>query len=203
MKTILEKADFHYWNGQPTGINDAVYDKLSAESGHICQPPATLKGWAKYPDYCLAIPNFGLKKVSYEIAKQAVKWFPKWDGIFIQVFQDENGLHTVTRGDGRIGKDIAQVFPRNYFDEIPTRSGVNYYLNKGNFELVYSVADGGRAALCRDLSKGIIKRYEFILHDLLEHKGTPPQMIPEHWAGYPIDGYVIELASGEKFKYKG
>lgn len=202
-ENVLEKADCAYWNGQETGINDAIYDKLSADCGHISKPPATLKGWNKYPDYCLAAPNFGLKKVPYEVAVRAVKCFPKYDGIFIQIFSDEKGVHCVTRGDGRIGKDIKEIFV--FHKEF-------YEKNEGNYELCYKKQDGGRAALCRDITKGVLlEKAILIKHDVLSFQKMPNteeialQKLEkiQNFLNVPCDGYVVELATGEKFKYKG
>jgi len=191
----LKKADALYWAGKDTGLTDKEYDEMAEDTGHICQPPATLKGWAKYPDYCLAVPNFGLKKVSYEIARQAVKWWLKWDGIFIQVFKDKKGFHFVTRGDGRIGKDLKCLFKCDAT-----------FTEPHNFELLYRVIDGGRAKLCADISQGAFSKVWILKnHELSnQHKGEPlPELIKASIEDLPCDGYVIELASGEKFKYKG
>ena len=200
-ENVLEKADCAYWSGQPTGISDTIYDKLSEEAGHICQPPRTLKGWANYPDYPLLKPNYGLKKVSYEIAKNAVRYWPKWDGIFCQVFKDEKGIHFVTRGDGQIGKDLKKLF---YDFEGPDVWAD--YKSIINCELCYRLEDGGRAVLCADISKGRF-RFEWWRQthnsEGTQQIGHPPKEIPTDWNGWPIDGWVIELESGEKFKYKG
>ena len=195
MKSILEKADCAYWSGKQTEVSDAVFDKLSAECGYVSKPPKSLKGWAQYPDYCLASPNFGLKKVSYDIARQAVRYYPKHDGIFIQIFSDSTGSHCVTRGNGLIGKDLQCL--------IKTPA---HFSKPVNFELLYSIEDGGRVQLCADISRGFLKAGAWWLksHDCTGTKeGFPPREIPTDWNCTPVDGWVVELDNGEKFAYKG
>lgn len=199
---ILEKADSLYWQGLPLTMTDEEFDSMSDQIGHISKPPETLKGWAQYPDYCLACPNYGLKKVSYEIAKKAVRYWPKWDGIYLQIFEDENGLHIVTRGDGRIGKDL-----KPFFDS----KGVIIPDHSGEFELIYGTFAWSlddckiRAKLVSDLIRNDLNRSAcyFIPHSDCVFEGIPPKEIPESFGGFAIDGWVIELANGEKFKYKG
>lgn len=189
----LKKADALYWQGKETGLSDADFDAMSADCGHISQPPRTLKGWASYPDYPLLKPNYGLKKVSYEIAKNAVRYWPKWDGLFLQVFEDENGKHCVTRGDGKIGKDL-----QPFFQEL----GIISPENTGEYELIYSRIS--RDGLCADLSQGyILKECYFIPHNEGGIPCKPPAEIPERFGGFAIDGWVIQLGTSEKFKYKG
>jgi hypothetical protein len=196
MKKILELADSLYWTGKETGLSDEVYDKLSEATGHTSKPPATLKGWAQYPDYCLAVPNFGLKKVSWEIARKAIRYWPKHDGIFLQTFSDEKGDHWVTRGNGRTGKDLASLIRTPA--PIP---GVVF-----EYELLYSVKEGGRAQLCADICKGFLKPGAWWLKSHVctgTEAGHPPREIPAEWNCTPCDGWVIQLADGQKFAYKG
>ena len=196
----LKKADALYWAGKNTDLTDKEYDEMAEDTGHICQPPATLKGWAKYPDYCLACPNYGLKKVSYEIAQKAVIYWPKWDGIYLQSFEDKNGLHFVTRGDGRIGKDLIHLFKR-----LKKEFNSDFYPEcDSDFELVYPVEMDGRKGLVKDLACNDLSfSCAFIDHLDDGVLGAPPRAIPDQIGGYPIDGWVIELENGEKFKYKG
>ncbi len=189
----LKKADALYWQGKETGLSDADFDAMSADCGHISQPPRTLAGWARYPDYKLLKPHFGLKKVGYDIAQKAVCFFPKWDGIYIQTFEDEKGCHVLTRGNGRTGKDLQKILL------FPTIKGAGV----GCYELCYSLEKGGRAQLCADLSKGMLKRFVIISHAFMKSKGAPPKEVPQEIDGIPCDGWVIELADGQKFAYKG
>lgn len=196
----LKKADALYWQGKETGLSDADFDAMSADCGHISQPPRTLKGWARYPDYPLLKPNYGLKKVSYDVAENAVRYYPKWDGVFIQIFENESGLHCITRGDGRIGKDLFPLFER-----LRKEFKIDFFPNfEGNFELVYPVEMEGRKGLVKDLACNDLSfSCAFIDHLDDGVLGAPPRAIPDQIDGYPIDGWVIELASGEKYKYKG
>ena len=188
----LKKADALYWAGKDTGLTDKEYDEMAEDTGHICKPPETLKGWAQYPDQALMYPNRGLKKVSYEIASKAVKHWPKWDGIFIQYWPG----HFVTRGDGRIGKDLAGFFKLlrlAFRDKWPH-----------NFELCYTVKDGGRVALCRDLALGKLSaNADLIPHLKGSFDGEPPRAIPDQIEGWPVDGWVVEMPDGNKYAYKG
>lgn len=194
-KKILEKADALYWAGKETGLTDAEYDSIAGDMGHICQPPKTLKGWALYPDYPLLSPHSGLKKVNYETAQRAVRYWPKWDGIYLQLFLDGNGWHYVTRGDGRIGKDLTPIL-KNGIDYLP-----KFF---GDYELVYPTKKGGRQGLIKDLSRGYLSLdCSFINHLSVKISGNLPREIPQEIDGLPIDGWVIQLASGEKYKYKG
>ncbi len=192
----LKKADALYWQGKETGLSDADYDAMSADCGNICKPPRTLKGWARYPDYKLAVPNYGLKKVSWEIARKAIRYWPKHDGIFLQTFSDEKGDHWVTRGNGRIGKDLARIIS----SPAPCSNTVF------EFELLYTIEAGGRAQLCADICKGFLKPGAWWLKSHWctgTEEGHPPREIPTDWNGTPCDGWVIQLADGQKFAYKG
>lgn len=196
-KKTLEDADALYWAGKERTMTDENYDRLSAETGHICKPPRDLKGWAQYPDCALIRPNYGLKKVGWEIARHAIRHWPKWDGIFVQGWFG----HLVTRGDGRIGKDLTGklillrfLFRADDFKDVDFK----------NFELCYKKEDGGRVALCRDLSKGSLKlSADLIPHNEGSFDGEPPRAIPDQIEGWPVDGWVIQLANGQKFAYKG
>lgn len=195
-KRELEKADALYWQGKETELTDKEYDSMAKDVGHICQPSKTLKGWAQFPDYPLKKAHYGLKKVGYEIARQAVRYWPKHDGIFIQTFSDEKGDHWVTRGNGRIGKDLASLIHTPA--PIP---GVVF-----EYELLYSIEDGGRAQLCADICKGFLKPGAWWLKSHWctgTEEGLPPREIPTEWNGTPCDGWVIQLADGQKFAYKG
>ncbi|MBO4714875.1 MAG: hypothetical protein J5672_02110 [Verrucomicrobia bacterium] len=211
---ILEKADFLYWQGLPIEMTDLEFDSISAQTGHISKPPETLKGWAQYPDYCLLKPHYGLKKVSLDFAKKACYYSPKWDGIYIQVFIDDKGIHAVTRGDGRIGKDLAG------FIYVPF--GRDPYSDSDfvEYELCYPVCYGGRVALVKDLSAGNFKELNrkayFVQHGESgvdcgndedetekELKEIPSEMDGGYDFDFPCDGWVIELANGEKYAYKG
>lgn len=192
-KSILELADGLYWSGKETGLSDAVYNQFSEETGHICQPPRTLKGWAKYTDCDLKKPSYGLKKVSWDIAKHAVKHWPKWDGIFIQGWF----CHLVTRGNGRTGKNLASAMPLLWLVFKPDAE-------PQNFELCYLAKDGGRSKLCADLSHGNLSmKAHLIPHLENEQDSPPPKEVPQEIDGIPCDGWVIELADGQKFAYKG
>ena len=202
LEKILEKADTLYWQGLPIEMTDLEFDSISEQIGHISKPPATLKGWSQYPDYCLLKPHYGLKKVSYEIAKKAVNYWPKWDGIYLQIFKDQNGIHCVTRGDGRIGKDL-----KHFFDS----KGVIIPDHSGEFELIYNPCAYSlddckiRAKLVSDLSRNDLNRSSLYFndHSYCVIDGIPPKEIPESFGGFAIDGWVIELADGQKFAYKG
>ena len=192
-KKTLEDADALYWAGKERTMTDENYDRLSAETGHICKPPRDLKGWAQYPDCALIRPNYGLKKVSWDVAKYAVKHWPKWDGIFIQGWF----CHLVTRGNGKTGKNLAPAMPLLRFVFKPDAE-------PQNFELCYSVKDGGRSKLCADLSRGDLSmKAHLIPHLENEQDSPPPREIPLEIDGIPVDGCVIELADGQKFAYKG
>ena len=189
----LIEADLAYWNGENSGITDRDFDELSAAVGHISQPPATLKGWARYTDCELKKPNYGLKKVSWDVAKYAVKHWPKWDGIFIQGWF----CHLVTRGNGKTGKNLAPAMPLLRFVFKPDAE-------PQNFELCYSMKDGGRSKLCADLSRGDLSmKAHLIPHMENEQDSPPPREIPQEIDGIPVDGWVIQLADGQKFAYKG
>lgn len=196
----LIEADRAYWSGKDTGLADREFDAMAVAVGHISQPPRTLKGWAQYPDYSLLKPNFGLKRVSYDVAENAVRYYPKWDGVFIQIFENESGLHCITRGDGRIGKDLFPLFER-----LRKEFKIDFFPNfEGNFELVYPVEMGGRVELCRDLACGDLSfSCAFMKHSDDMKEGNPPKDIPSSVDGYPVDGWVCELDTKEKFKYKG
>jgi hypothetical protein len=194
----LIRVDSLYWQGKPTGLTDAEYDRLAEQSGHICKPAQN--AWASYPDYQLLHPNYGLKKIPYEVAKTAVRYWPKWDGIFIQMFNDANGWHCVTRGNGRQGKDLFSLFSR--LEKEFNNELISYHV--GESELVYPLELGGRVELCRDLVvDDVCFACAFIPHNEGAKDGAPPRDIPKEIDGYPIDGWVVELQDGLKYKYKG
>ena len=200
-KTILERADALYFQGKPTGLSDRDYDRLSEQSGHLCKPAKN--AWANYPNYQLLHPNYGLKKIPYEVAKNAVVYYPKYDGIFLQFFKDENGFHAVTRGNGRVGKDLKRLFFTDDFEII-------FEIQKSkvaNCEMCYDIYHGGREGLCRDIAKFNLyqiqsKMYIYGHEDYPLH-GEIPQEIPSEMWTIPTDGWVCVLDDGQKYKYKG
>jgi hypothetical protein len=202
-ETLLQRADELYFQGKETGLSDAVYDRLAEKSGHICQPKGNM--WGQYRDQFLIHPNFGLQRIPYSTAQKAVCYFPKFDGIFIAVQKPslDTPWHCVTRGNGYKGKDIAILFPKTDFREIFTSWHKTYTAMIGTYELCYTVADGGREALCADIAKGRLGRYYLLPHKGYYHNGHPPKDIPSDYEGFPIDGYVCGLDDNQLYKYKG
>lgn len=217
MKDFLDKMSEAYYNGKPE-ISDEEFDIL-AESYNYKNVGYSVEGGVKLPFPMFSLQKFYKGETESPLKKELLVESPKLDGASLALIYINGELKSlITRGDGKVGKDISHLIP-----EFPAPK---YIDKKGLIQITGEVVAPKEIPNARNYASGALglkDPAEFATRNVLfiAYGVEPYQSISfkqdmhilkrelfntvldSTWNEFPQDGKVFRLDNHDSFKSVG